>query len=93
MSNVAEELAEKLKNIESNSISKSQVESMIAELKHDESKTKDMATPEDFIKHLQDCDDPNCSINKAAKDMQKRGFLKGYALNDKLHGVTTKRVE
>jgi len=40
---------------------------------------------DDFIKHMTECDDSNCSINMMGKEFEKRGMLKGLALADKLH--------
>ena len=87
MSKSAEELAATLKDIKETSVTKSEVDGMIADLKNaikDGNKDGNHSA-EDFIKHMTECSNNNCSIHMMGKEFEKRGMLKGLALAEKLH--------
>ena len=85
MSTSADELAKTLKDIQDNSVSKSEVEDLVNSLKDGINSEKEKHSSEDFIKHMQECSDKDCSIHMMAKDFEKRGLLKGMALSNKLN--------
>ena len=93
MSTSADELAATLKDIKETSVTKSEVDGMIADLKNaikDGNKDGNHSA-EDFIKHMTECNDNNCSIHMMGKEFEKRGMLKGLALAEKLHQTQVKQ--
>ena len=81
---LVDKLAETMKDLKENKVSKTEVESMINELKDAITENKDKHSSEEFIKHMTECDDKNCAIHMMAKDFEKKGLLKGMALQEKL---------
>ena len=93
MSTSAEELGKTLQEIKDNSVTKTEVEDLIKNITTGIKDSKEKHSTDDFIKHMQECDDKDCSIHMMAKDFEKRGLLKGMALSQKLHQVQTLKVE
>ena len=78
-----EMFADKLENLENNSVKKSDFDSLVNSIKHeqlDKEDEKEKNTASDFIDHMTTCSDKTCSMHIMHQDIKKHGFLEGYAL-------------
>ena len=77
--------ADKLENLDNNSVKKSDFDSLANELKHSIKDKEDdhKNSADSFIEHMTTCTDKNCSMHMLGDDMKKHGFLSGYALAKK----------
>jgi hypothetical protein len=79
------QFADKLESLENTSVKKTQVDSMLNEIKHAIKDNQDDSkkSAEEFIDHMTTCNDKGCSIHMMSDEFKKHGFLTGYALAKK----------
>ena len=78
-----EMFADKLEALDKNSVKKSDFDSLVNSIKHEQLDKEDESekdTASDFIDHMTTCSDKTCSMHIMHQDIKKHGFLEGYAL-------------
>jgi hypothetical protein len=79
------QFADKLESLQDNTVKKTELDSMLNEIKHAIKDNQDdkKESADEFIDHMTTCNDKSCSIHMMSDEFKKHGFLTGYSLAKK----------